>query len=297
MEEIHPLQLQVPARNVTGRSVEAEPVGTKPCPELPPEIHEMIINELDGETEALKQCALACRVYRYGAQKLLFNKLTLDFSPGSNPAQEFLGILEDSPWIGDYVACLSLRSNGHLGEDTDEKDKWVSRVITALPNIVEMDIGWGLPDFRFCMLDRSSQMAIMSTCENLRSLTLAFTEDAPLAIFDHMQRIETLELQDVRFPKDREVLDAKSWTVPYRIKELTLQYVHIEGARMIYPFLKKRRFSKGLLETLSIGLNELNWVTLSQRAYKGILVPAKSNRDYVIRPPSIPSGRRTITSF
>ncbi|KAF9539577.1 hypothetical protein CPC08DRAFT_717430, partial [Agrocybe pediades] len=53
------------------------------------EIHGLIINELEDEEDALKQCVLTCRLYRHLAQVLPFKSIVLELLAGteSNPAR------------------------------------------------------------------------------------------------------------------------------------------------------------------------------------------------------------------
>ncbi|KAF9554127.1 hypothetical protein CPC08DRAFT_713146 [Agrocybe pediades] len=235
-------------------------------PDLPPELHALILNELDGEKATLKQCSLICKLYRHLAQKLLLKSVVFRFSNLANPADSFLEILEASPQIAHYVKRLSIRECGNLVHGTNrtqtQLEKSIPLVIPALINVVDLVIGWESFDFHFSHWKPSSQLSIMSTCANLLSLTLVHIDKVPLQIFDHLVRLENFILNDVSFIDDPDV-QAAQISSPCQIKLMKLTDAWLSKTVTIYPFLRKRQFGVGHLESLSLDISERRWEALS----------------------------------
>ncbi|KAF9559414.1 hypothetical protein CPC08DRAFT_763291 [Agrocybe pediades] len=177
-------------------------IGSRPLPDLPPELHEVIVNHLEGDNWTLKQCALTCKLYRHFAQPLLFKSIEFRFSAYPNQASvtadRFLDILQESPQVANYVQRLALWDR-YIPAGPIQKEEAIPQVLLALFNVVHLNLG-RLPHFiRFTLLDTSTQLVIMKKCETLRSLTLYGVENMPLKIFDHLQRLEQLILENVLF--------------------------------------------------------------------------------------------------
>ncbi|KAF9556593.1 hypothetical protein CPC08DRAFT_711088 [Agrocybe pediades] len=171
---------------------------------LPHELHELIINELDGEEDALKQCALTCRLYRHLAQALLFSSVVLQFLPGSKPAQKLLATLAQSPHLANYVRCLSLRGNttghGHwftTGDTPVPEDNGIAEVLYALVNVTRLYIG-GVRPLRtiFPPLSPASMAMVHSKCQSVLHLTVEYIYDVPWTILINSNSVENLDLID-----------------------------------------------------------------------------------------------------
>ncbi|KAF4616904.1 hypothetical protein D9613_008745 [Agrocybe pediades] len=227
--------------------------GTKPLPDLPSELHELIVDNLEGEDDALKQCALTCRSFRHSAQKNIFKSIVFDFSNDCNPVEQFLNtILGPSPQIANYVERLTIQDHGFLGiDDTDtdhkpiERDDSLPLVFPLLTNLVDLTLGQDAMGFNFSLLKPSSQSTIMAKCDSLRSLTLLQINDVPMRILNHLQGLETLNLDEATQLK------------PCHIKHMKLADRYLKNIifTSVYPSFMARRFGAGSLESLSIDMN------------------------------------------
>ncbi|KAF9566598.1 hypothetical protein CPC08DRAFT_758926 [Agrocybe pediades] len=246
-----------------------EDSGTGRAPDLPPELHALILNQLEGENMVLKQCALTCKLYRHLAQKILLKSVVFEFSHYFNPADSFLEILEASPQIAHYATNLSICESGYPVRDTDQTqtqlDKSMPLVIPALVNLVDLVIGWEVFEFQFSYWKLSSQSTMMAKFENLVSLTLRCIIDVPLRIFNHLHRLEKFILDDVFFIDDPDV-QAEQISSPCHIKHMKLTGAWLRHTGTIYPFLRKRRFGAGHLESLSLDMKRRAWEELSPTA-------------------------------
>ncbi|KAF9556623.1 hypothetical protein CPC08DRAFT_820385 [Agrocybe pediades] len=134
-------------------------------PYLPVELHEFFINALDGDRQALKQCALTCRLYRHLAQRLLLRSITLSFFTRDlnySPTDAFLNILDVSPHLA-----------RHLGRKWIQEDKnLLLQVIPALVNLTDLVIGWKRFTFHFSDFSYPVMLRINTRCESLVNLTL-----------------------------------------------------------------------------------------------------------------------------
>ncbi|KAF9553922.1 hypothetical protein CPC08DRAFT_713339 [Agrocybe pediades] len=219
---------------------------TRRLPGLPVKLHKLIINELEGETKALKQCALTCKVYRHLAQKNLLKSVLL-MSRNSAGAEEFVAFLKASPQIANCIERLVIS-----GPET----KLIAQVMRPLINIVDMVLrGCG----SFARFEPASQLAVMLKCESLVSLTLQSIKDVPLKVFDHLQRLEHLTLDDVHFVDDPP------------IKEMKLGDTSIRHGGTVHSFLEDRGFGLGSLETLSIVMDSHSYLPLLQPDYEEMM--------------------------
>ncbi|KAF9566602.1 hypothetical protein CPC08DRAFT_703969 [Agrocybe pediades] len=94
----------------------------------------------------------------------------------------------------------------------------------------------------------------MAACANLLSLTLVNIDLVPLEIFDHLHRLEKINITDVTFIDDPNVLAAQIFS-SCRIKRMNLRGAWLRNRGTIYPFLRKRGFGAGHLESLSLDMN------------------------------------------
>ncbi|KAF9556622.1 hypothetical protein CPC08DRAFT_90652 [Agrocybe pediades] len=254
----------------TTRDAEKLSDGTMFTPNLPVELHGAIVNELKDEKDALKQCALTCRLYRHLAQELLFKSIEHTYYPYRNPIEKFHDILKNSPQIAHYVQRLSLRESGEpvderYVETESHRDEVIPLVFPALVNLVKLSLrGPSLFNgFRLAAMKASTQLAIMVKCASLTSLTLAFVDCAPLEIFGSLNHLERLYLKNVYF------VNKNGW-IPYahlapRIKDIRLADVYLDQPRGLYNFFMEHKFAEGLLETLAISVNlESSYLTVAR---------------------------------
>ncbi|KAF9554133.1 hypothetical protein CPC08DRAFT_197682 [Agrocybe pediades] len=235
--------------------------GTKPLPDLPPELHEVIANNLEGDKNALKQCALTCQLYRPLAQKILFETVVFRVSADFNSADRFLdNVLKASPQIGGYVKLLSIcEVNPYSSPDTgNQMVESMPLVVPAFVNLVDLVLGGALYKFQFSHLKPASQEAIINKCESLRgSLTLRHIDDVPLRIFRHLQRVETFNINNVSFVSDgHDEQVAEQRLYAGRIKRMKLGDATMDKSGTIYQFFKKEGFGVGYLESLSMDMNQ-----------------------------------------
>ncbi|KAF9554126.1 hypothetical protein CPC08DRAFT_197461 [Agrocybe pediades] len=228
------------------------------APDLPPEVHALILDELAGDNTALKQCALTCKLYRPIAQKLFFEEVVFKFFPYYfNPADNFLDILKASPQIAGYVKRLFIRETGYLvrgaGQKQIQLDKSIPLVLPLLINLVDLVMGWQTPELWFPLLNPSSQLAIMAKCANLLSLTLQDLHDVPLRIFNHLHNLEKFMVNIVSFIDNRDDQAVRK-SPSYRIKHMILVDAWLEDAS-IYPFLLEQRFRAANLESLILNID------------------------------------------
>ncbi|KAF9539574.1 hypothetical protein CPC08DRAFT_824544 [Agrocybe pediades] len=227
---------------------------------LPPEIHELIIKELNGEDDALKQCALTCRLYRHLAQVLLFNSVVLQFLPGSNPAQKLLAILAQSPHIANYVRCLSLRGNttghGHWFTEVHTpvpEDNGIGEVLCALVNVTRLHIG-GVRPLRtiFPPLSPASMAMIHSKCQSVLHLTVEYIFDVPWTLLTNSNSLESLELHNVEFPPVTSGQpEFKLQTIDFHVsfphlKKISCSILYIDGVESVWPFMVQPTAHGGL---------------------------------------------------
>ncbi|KAF9559413.1 hypothetical protein CPC08DRAFT_763290 [Agrocybe pediades] len=230
---------------------------------LPVELHELIVNELEGETEALKQCSLTCWLYRHFAQRLLFKSMMFKFLTflGLPTADEFLDVLRVSPQIVGYVQQLHIHEHvpRHSNVQTDNS---VSKVIPTLINVVDLTLGREDACFSFSQLAPLTQLAIMDKCKSVLSLTVHRMSTIPMEIFDHMHQLERLILDRVFFTDKPDALrdvhgpQVARQTTPYRIKHMHLRAYGIQVVGTLFPFLVERGIGMGTLETLKININQ-----------------------------------------
>ncbi|KAF9540218.1 hypothetical protein CPC08DRAFT_756257 [Agrocybe pediades] len=176
-------------------------------PYLPPELHELIINELEDEEDTLKHCALTCRLYRHPAQRLLFKVVVLQFRPELNPARKLLAILAQSPHIANFVRCLSLRGNttghGHWFTEVQTPvpdDNGIAEVLCALVNVTRLHIGGAQPlRTIFPPLSPASMAMVHSKCQSVLHLAVEYISDVPWAILTNLNSVESLYLNNVHF--------------------------------------------------------------------------------------------------
>ncbi|KAF9545292.1 hypothetical protein CPC08DRAFT_716230 [Agrocybe pediades] len=253
-------------------------------PELPPELHEIIIDELEGEEDALKQCALTCRFYRHLAQRLLFKSVELPFADNYDLAYNFLKILDASPHIGDYVKSVSssyvwrrcnyksATFNQSLAAQTQaQPENPLSLVLPTLINVDNLAVR-RTTDIRYDF-PRSSQF--MAKCESLLSLTLFNVRDVPLEIFNHLQRLEKLKLEVVYFlsdSADKHVMKIN----PCQLKHMELFDVHIQRDS-IYPFFMARKFGFGGLESFTICIIRFGSIAKSLPVFEAAKLLIRSN--------------------
>ncbi|KAF4616624.1 hypothetical protein D9613_008799 [Agrocybe pediades] len=240
---------------------------TRRLPDLPVELHKLIIDELEGETEALKQCALTCRVYRHLAQKHLLKSVMLLSRMTRNPTvEEFVAFLEASPQIAKHIERLVISG----------ETKLIAQAMRPLINVVDVVLrGCG----SFARFEPASQLAVMLKCESLVSLTLQSIKDVPLKVFDHLRRLERLTLEEVRFVNDPRVRLTPEPSCRPRIKEMKLVGdASIAGIGSIYNFLEGRGFGLNSLETLSIVMNSHSYLPLSNADY-GAIAPRYHNNN------------------
>ncbi|KAF4616632.1 hypothetical protein D9613_008797 [Agrocybe pediades] len=232
-------------------------------PNLPLELQEVIVNELEGENEALKQCALTCRLYRYLAQKLLFKSVVLEFNC-EDAVQKFLGILQNPSQLSGYVKHLSIGER-HGRHEADRAQMLlntsIAQIIPALTNVVDLLLG-GFVYFWFTDLKPSLQLAIIAKCESLLGLMLVRVKDVPLKIFDHLPRLEKIDIHCVAFANRRgSDPHCRVVTPPCRIKDMRLADANIPrmGSRTVYPFFMEQKIAVGLLQSLSITMDRRSW--------------------------------------
>ncbi|KAF4616858.1 hypothetical protein D9613_008746 [Agrocybe pediades] len=249
------------------------------APDLPPELHALILNELDGENTVLKQCALTCKLYKPLAQKLLFKEVVFEFSHDFNPADNFLDILKASPQIACYVKRLFIRETGYLvrgtGQTQTQLDKSIPVVIPALINLVDLVMGREMQTFHFSHLNPSSQLAITGKCASLLSLTLINIDGVPLRIFNHLHNLEEFIVDVVSFTDNHDD-EAVRELSSCRIKHMKLADAWI-GDMSIYPFLVERRFCAANLESLILNMNRNGWVALSPTDFEAAKWLIRSN--------------------
>ncbi|KAF9559417.1 hypothetical protein CPC08DRAFT_723868 [Agrocybe pediades] len=214
--------------------------GTRVAPNLPVELHGLIINELKSETEALKQ---------HVAQKLLFKSIV--FLPHSSAGvDEFVAFLEASPRIVNFIEQLIIR-----------EDKGITQLVRALINVVDLVL-CGFRDFS--RLDPASQVTILKKFQSLVRLTIRNINEVPLKVFDYLPRLEGLALSNTLFLDDPEVRLAQGPRHQPGIKQMKMGNAAISGVdTAIYQFFLDRGFGVDSLEMLSIFMNTQSaWGTL-----------------------------------
>ncbi|KAF9559415.1 hypothetical protein CPC08DRAFT_763292 [Agrocybe pediades] len=255
METFTPSQDESRARSRNVENIICGP--TRVTPNLPVELHKLIVDELEGEKKALKQCALTCRLYRHFAQKLLFKKVVFRFSCSldlDSSSAEFLDIIRASPQIVNYVQQFRLHLNvppepHRIAEDLRARSM-TPEIFRILTNVVDLVLNWERRPHSFSAMDSSTRLAIMDKCECLLNLTVRHTYDVPLKIFDHLHRLERLTLGDVIFVNKPDAQVAQ--TAPYRIKHMNLGAIEARGVATLFPFLVSKGIGMGTLESLAI---------------------------------------------
>ncbi|KAF4616363.1 hypothetical protein D9613_008844 [Agrocybe pediades] len=254
---------------------------TKPQSNLPVELHERIINELDGEEDALKQCALTCKLYRHLAQTLLFKAVMLQFQPESNPAKKFLAILTQSPHVANYVGCLSLRGYDDRWYDkewTESKkpdDDGIADVLSALTNLQELQLfkvcsGRNRRTFQALSLSPASMAMIQFKCRSILHLTLQKLDNMPLTMLAHSSSLESLDIDNVELVDDLddqagpETIDSQTSFPHLKLMRISNATTLGYSQQSIYPFLM-RSTTQGGLESLSVNMDE---------SWDDLLVPA-----------------------
>ncbi|KAF9545293.1 hypothetical protein CPC08DRAFT_755724 [Agrocybe pediades] len=259
---------------------------TRVTPNLPVELHKLIVDELEGDKKALEQCALTCRLYRNLAQKLLFKSVavefpTLSFRKSQPVTYKFIDIMRASPHIADYVQRLHIHRYRPM-LDTVQSDESLSMVLRALPNVVDLVLGKGEMIYDLSQMPPAVHSAIMDKCQILLSLTLRSISDVPLKIFDHLQRVETLTLKNTTFTNDPGMQTLQ--TAPSRIKHMTLVEVTIQDVASPFPFLVKHKIGMGELESLTIditGPESLSQVLLSPTDLVAVRCLIRGSAEYL----------------
>ncbi|CAA7258473.1 unnamed protein product [Cyclocybe aegerita] len=99
---------------------------------LPQEILDEIIFRLYNDIEALKSCSLASSSFTAVCQSRLFSKIILRprygirWPPGGGSASNFKRVLDKSPHIANYVACLEIFDTPFVAE-MGLAEEWVSK--------------------------------------------------------------------------------------------------------------------------------------------------------------------------
>lgn len=232
---------------------------------LPVELWEIIINELDGDERALKQCALTCRLFLPMAQKFLFQHVKFDFQ--SDSANKFLQISENSTCICDYVKRVSLCDSITLQrfEPSAKTQNAMTRILSMV-NFSEFEISRqdGLK-LNFQDLQSSLRKEIVEKCRNLVSLTLKGIDGVPCAILENVHGLTNLEFQDVYFVEDEDSEESHGASLNNNTLSFSrTQHMKVSGVYMlldtiksIYPFLKRGNHGLGFqrLESLTIGMD------------------------------------------
>ncbi|KAF9556596.1 hypothetical protein CPC08DRAFT_820366 [Agrocybe pediades] len=242
---------------------------------LPVEIHGLIINELEDEKDALKQCALTCRLYRHLAQTLLFKAIVLELlpEPESNPAQKLLAILAQSPRIVNYVRCLTFSVNffaaaffGKWFGMPDPDDSWVPEVLCALVNVRRLHIGLPAHETCFPELSPATMAMVHSKCQSVLHLTVEDIRDVPWTILTNLNSVESLDLNNAHFLPDISGQPA-SQTVDFHMSFPHLKRISYSTSSMndfpgkdvksIQSFLSflEQSTARGGLESLSINIH------------------------------------------
>ncbi|KAF4616705.1 hypothetical protein D9613_008806 [Agrocybe pediades] len=262
METSTPSQDEYRAR--TKRNVENINCGTtRVPPNLPAELHKLIVDELKSEKKALKQCALTCRLYRHFSQKLLFKKVVFKFSGSPNPTShdaEFLDIIRASPHIVNYVQQLHLHENEPRGPHPIAKSSRARsippEIFQTLTNVVDLILGWKRRLHGFSRMHSPTRLAIMDKCEHLLNLTVRNMYAVPLKIFDHLHRLEKLTLDGVHFSDNPDAAQVAQAT-PCRIKHMNLGAAGVhKGTVTLFPFFVSKGIGMGTLETLTIDITQ-----------------------------------------
>ncbi|KAF9538151.1 hypothetical protein CPC08DRAFT_771165 [Agrocybe pediades] len=222
---------------------------------LPIELHELIVNALDGEEQALRHCALTCKLYRPLAQRLLFKHLEINFQSCSDMDPEiFLSILSHSPHIADYVRRLSYcLHNSRL-------PKWDAEpmlaIFSALRNINHLQLSGDRADLiNFFSLEPTLQAMIKLKCPSVRHLTLAGIIDMPLTVLSACTSLESLDVREVEFANDdcpgSDRGDSKaSFT---HLRRMKISGIVGQEMQLICPFMMHST-TQGGLESLSIDM-------------------------------------------
>ncbi|KAF9539575.1 hypothetical protein CPC08DRAFT_770948 [Agrocybe pediades] len=208
---------------------------------LPVELHELIINELEGDEDTLKQCALTSKLYRHLAQERLFKDIDLEFLPHSNPAKTFLSILAKSPHIANYVKRLTMF--GDVSENVTayyvktSMPNHIAKVFSALTNLTHLRLGVFDPEnylemSLFPRLSPASMAVIHARCRNISHLTLE-NIDIPLTILTYSNSVRSLVINDVQFRHKSD--DSGPEGVLFQVPFLHLKRIRLYGGNTPYP--------------------------------------------------------------
>jgi len=182
---------------------------------FPAEIYESIIDQLADSPNALRRCALVCRLFAQRAQMLFFSYISLErpTKPTRSrshlwPSMRFLQLLSTSSHLAGYVKSLKISDEDPLQVYREElswicKDQAVPQILPLLVNVEKLQLS-GTP--RGSSLDVRTwgdnlYMGIMERCasEGLVALNLLRVRNIPLSVLGLAPRLQTLELTQVFF--------------------------------------------------------------------------------------------------
>lgn len=163
-------------------------------PDLPPEIFESILNELDevDDLRTLTACSLAGSILRYPSQKILFRTFVIDNGLiRSNRYAAARLLLQGAPHIASYVKLLRVRES--VLEWTSPDPESLRQVLFTLVNLTQCKFageklhttgGLAVPPMTWSMVaTRASPLFEFLRRQTLQLLRVRFIENVPLNVF------------------------------------------------------------------------------------------------------------------
>ena len=228
-------------------------------PRLPPELYEAVIDQLDGDSDALGRCSLVSRFFARKCQQLLFKSITLgrpfkqfegDIVSRNWPSQKLHQILASSPHLSHLIRQLEISDATAMNFYREElswirRDSDVARVLPLLQNLESLVIAGNHLGSRmnFRAWKRELKFAVLLKASTVTSISLAYVRNVPWMIFKSVPALKTLHLYQVSFvpndatilPIDRE-LDANSTQA--RLETLHIKTTSREEWRSLYLWLQ-----------------------------------------------------------
>jgi hypothetical protein len=171
--------------------------------EIPQDVIDLIIGELDGDSDALKQCATVASSFLHPSRRRLFSSIHFHNQGQAGRLHE---LLTSVPGISLYV--YELRFWWDSWEEDNNHSAWlrndrtIAKVLKMLPGLRALTWGWGLSrlDWETDLSNElRSALVDLFQAPNLRVVTITNVERLPWSILSAFTHVKKLNLLYVEF--------------------------------------------------------------------------------------------------
>lgn len=165
-------------------------------PQLSNELTARVIEFLNGDSESLRNCALASHNLLHPARKLLHHHAFLNI----RNSEKFLKVLHHSPQFGSYVRELHVFISNPMEQENSWVDRYLPMMTPKLPNVVHLELK-GDKNGRY-------KAAAFESLDSVQRLSMLATQIndmnefcAMLGMFPHLKTIYAHDLFVFRSPE------------------------------------------------------------------------------------------------